>query len=127
VAGFIEMTTIKINNAKFYAYHGVLDYEKQYGNLFEVDIVMECDLSGLKDSDDLKKTVNYLEVYNRVKELFHKDKFHLIETMNQEICKMVLTEFELVKKVTVHIRKPNAPLGIIDSVEIINEKSKFND
>lgn len=117
------MTTIKINNAKFYAYHGVLDYEKQYGNLFEVDIEMLCDLSELKDSDDLTKTVNYLEVYNRIKELFHKDKFHLIETMNQEICKMVLAEFPLVKNVTVSIRKPNAPLGIIDSVEIVNTKS----
>ena len=117
------MTTIKINNAKFYAYHGVLDYEKQYGNLFEVDIDMQCDLSGLNNSDDLHKTVNYLEVYNRVKELFHKDKFHLIETMNQHICDMVLAEFKLVKEVTVKIRKPNAPLGIIDSVEIINTKS----
>lgn len=117
------MTTIKINNAKFYAYHGVLDYEKQYGNLFEVDIVMQCDLSELKNSDDLHKTVNYLEVYNRVKDLFHKDKFHLIETMNQHICDMVLAEFKLVKEVTVKIRKPNAPLGIIDSVEIVNTKS----
>lgn len=117
------MTTIKINNAKFYAYHGVLDYEKQYGNLFEVDIEMQCDLSELQNSDDLHRTVNYLEVYNRVKELFHKDKFHLIETMNQHICDMVLKEFKLVKEVTVKIRKPNAPLGIIDSVEIINTKS----
>jgi dihydroneopterin aldolase len=117
------MTTIKINNAKFYAYHGVLDYEKQYGNLFEVDIIMQCDLSELENSDDLHKTVNYLEVYNRVKELFHKDKFHLIETMNQHICDMVLAEFKLVKEVTVKIRKPNAPLGIIDSVEIVNTKS----
>ena len=117
------MTTIKINNAKFYAYHGVLDYEKQYGNLFEVDIVMQCDLSELNNSDDLHKTVNYLEVYNRVKELFHKDKFHLIETMNQHIFDMVLAEFKLVKEDTVKIRKPNAPLGIIDSVQIVNTKS----
>lgn len=121
------MTTIKINNAKFYAYHGVLDYEKQYGNLFEADIEMHCDLSGLKDSDDLRKTVDYLAVYNKVKKIFHDEKFHLIESVNQKICDMVLDEFELVKKVIVSIRKPNAPLGIIDSVEIKNEKSKLND
>jgi len=118
------MTTIKINNAKFYAYHGVLDYEKEYGNLFEVDIEMQCDLSELQNSDDLHKTVDYLTVYNRVKKIFHDEKFHLIETVNQLICEMILNEFSLVKEVTVKIRKPNAPLGIIDSVEIINTKSR---
>ncbi len=120
----MSLTTIKINNARFYSYHGVLDYEKEYGNQFQIDIEMQCDLSGLKDSDDLTKTVNYLEVYNKIKELFNKDKFHLIETANQKICDMILNEFPLVKIVTVKIRKPNAPLGIIDSVEIVNEKSR---
>ncbi len=118
------MTKIKINNAKFFAYHGVIDYEKEYGNTFEIDIEMMCDVSELKNSDDLTKTVNYLEVYNRVKELFNSHKFNLIETANQKICDLILNEFKLVKSVKVAIRKPNAPLGIIDSVEIINEKSR---
>jgi dihydroneopterin aldolase len=35
-----------------------------------------------------------------------------------------MNKFSLVQKVIVKIRKPNAPLGIIDSVEIINELSR---
>lgn len=115
------MTQIKINNAKFYSYHGVLDYEKKYGNEFEVDIIMECDLDSLGYSDDLKKTVNYLEVYNLTEKYFRENKFNLIETLNLKVCNGILENFPGVASVEVRIRKPKAPLGIIDSVEVINK------
>ncbi|HEY5124011.1 MAG TPA: dihydroneopterin aldolase [Ignavibacteria bacterium] len=114
----MELTKITIHKAKFYAYHGVFEYEKKYGNEFEVDIEMHCDLYKLKDTDDLKNTINYLEVYNFVKDIVYNNKFNLIETLNQNICRGILKRFEQVKRVIVKIRKPNAPLGIIDSVEI---------
>jgi len=115
------LTKIKINNAKFYAYHGVLDYEKKYGNEFEVDIEMKCDLSSLGSSDDISKTVDYLSVYKLIEKIFSEKKYNLIETVNQNIGKAVLDNFPAVNSVKVKIRKPNAPLGIIDSVEIANE------
>lgn len=115
------MALIKINNAKFYAYHGVLEYEKVHGNEFEVDIEMNCDLDELKDSDDLSKTVDYLAVYNLVKKIFTEKKYDLIESVNQKVCKAIIESFPLVNSVKVNIRKLNAPLGIIDSVEIQNE------
>ena len=120
----MKLTTIKINNAKFFAYHGDLEHEKVFGNQFEVDIEMICDLSGLEDSDKLSKTVNYLAVYNLVKEIFNREKFNLVETANNKVCEAILENFVLVQKVIVKIRKPNAPLGIIDSVEVVNELSR---
>lgn len=117
----MKLTTIKINNAKFFAYHGDLEHERVFGNQFEVDIEMVCDLSGLQDSDKLSKTVNYLAVYNLVKDIFGKEKFNLIESANQKVCEAILEHFSLVQTVIVKIRKPNAPLGIIDSVEVVNE------
>lgn len=114
------MTTIRISNASFYAYHGVLDYEKKYGNKFELDIEMKCDIDELGESDDLMKTVDYLSVYNLAKEIFTGEKYNLIETVNMMICKGILDNFSMVKEVKVKIRKPNAPLGIIDFVEIEN-------
>lgn len=115
------MTTIRINNARFYAYHGVLDYEKQYGNEFEVDIEMKCDITSLGNSDDLKKTVDYLSVYKFTEKIFNERKYNLIETVNQNICRGILENFPMVNSVKVKIRKPNAPLGIIDSVEVENK------
>lgn len=115
------MTIIKINNAKFYSYHGVLDYEKKYGNIFEVDIKVKCDLSGLKNSDDLNNTVDYVSIFKLVEQIFSESKFNLIESLNKRICQDIIDNFVLVKSVKVKIRKPNAPLGIIDSVEIIDK------
>lgn len=111
------MTTIRINNAEFYAYHGVLEYEKVHGNKFRLDIEMQCDLSSLKD-DDLSETVDYLAVYNTVKDVFNERKYNLIETVNNKIGEAILEKFSKVQSVKVSIRKPNAPLGLIESVEI---------
>lgn len=115
------MTKIRINNARFYAFHGDHEYERQFGNQFEVDIEMDCDLKELDETDKLSKTVDYLAVYNEVKEIFHKDKFYLLETISSRICRTILGKFPPVQKVKVSVRKPNAPLGIIDSVEVTNE------
>ena len=120
----MKYTTIKINNAKFYAYHGDMEYEKKYGNQFDVDIEMKCDLTELNHTDKLSKTVDYLSVYNLVSDIFSKQKFNLIETLNLKICEEIIKQFSQVKKVKVSVRKPNAPLGIIDSIEIINTMEK---
>jgi len=120
----LRLTTIRINNAKFYAFHGDLEYERKYGNQFEVDIEMECDLTELNHTDKLSKTIDYLSVYNLVSDIFSSQKFHLIETVNLKICELILENFKQVNKVKVSVRKPNAPLGIIDSVEVINTMEK---
>jgi dihydroneopterin aldolase len=115
------LTRIRINNAKFYAFHGDHEYERQFGNQFEVDIEMDCDLTELDETDKLSKTVDYLAVYNVVKEIFHREKFYLLETVSSKICRTVIDKFPPVQNVKVSVRKPNAPLGIIDSVEVTNE------
>ncbi len=115
------MTIIKINNARFFSYHGVLDYEKKYGNIFEVDVEVKCDLSGLRNSDDLNNTVDYVSIYKLVGKIISENKFNLIESLNKHICREIIDKFILVKSVKVKIRKPNAPLGIIDAVEIVDK------
>lgn len=115
------MTKIKINNIRFFGYHGVIDYEKKYGNEFEIDVEMKCSLDELKDSDDINRTVDYLNVYKFVEKIFSEKKFNLIETVSQNICRGILENYPEVISVKVKIRKPSAPLGIIDSVEIVNK------
>ncbi len=115
---------IRINNARFYSYHGVHGYEKEYGNEFQIDIEMDCDLRELGESDDLHKTVDYLAVYRLTQKIFSEHKFNLIETVNKRICEAIIQNFPLVNAVEVKVRKLNAPLGIIDSVEIINSAKR---
>ena len=85
---------------------------------------MKCDLSSLGETDDLNLTVDYSAVYKLTEKLFNEKKFNLIETAAQNICKGVLDNFRSVRSVKVSIRKPNAPLGVIDSVEIISKMKR---
>ena len=121
----LKYTTISINNARFYGYHGIHDYEKKYGSEFEVDIEMECDLIDLKDSDDLNKTVDYVSVYSLVKDIFSSFKFSLLETLAKRICDEILSKYLKVKSVKVNIRKRGSSLGKVDSVEIVNFEKRI--
>jgi len=115
------MTTIRINNARFFAYHGVHQYEKDFGNEFQLDVEMHCNIPSLAGVDDLSLTVDYQSVYNHISEIILNNKFNLLETLNQVIGNSILENFELVESVKLSIRKSNAPIGLIDSVEIISD------
>ena len=120
----MKLTTIRINNARFYSYRGVLEHEKKFGNVYEVDVEMQCDLGNLSISDDLSKTVDYLSVYGLVKRIFESEKFNLIESLNKKICKEIIDNFTPVKIVKVSVRKLIASLGIIDSVEVVHTEER---
>jgi dihydroneopterin aldolase len=50
---------IRIRNAVFYAYHGVMEDEQNLGGKFELDVEMEGDFSAAAETDSLKGTVDY--------------------------------------------------------------------
>jgi len=109
---------IKIRNARFYAYHGVLKEEQNIGGKFDADVDMYCDFTEAAKSDDLSKTVNYAEVYRFINNIVHTKKYYLIETIAMLIADGLLKEFPLIQKIAVRVRKSNVPAGgLIDYVE----------
>lgn len=110
---------IRLHNAVFYAYHGVLSDEQTLGGKFEVDVDLHCDLSKGAKSDSLKQTVDYERVYDCIKGLVLGKKYFLIEALANTIADGLLKNFKLVKRVVVRVRKPSAPVkGVIDHVEV---------
>ena len=57
---------IRIRNAVFYAYHGVMADEQSLGGKFEIDVDMQGDFSEAARTDSLKNTVDYERVYSFV-------------------------------------------------------------
>jgi len=55
----IEYDTIRVKNAVFYAYHGVMEDEQNLGGKFECDVEMRCDFAAAVRSDSLAMTVDY--------------------------------------------------------------------
>ena len=110
---------IRLHNAVFYAYHGVLLDEQNLGGKFEVDVDLHCDLLQGAKSDHLDDTVNYERVYDCIRTSVLEKKHLLLESLASSVGRGILKNFSKVHSVTVKIRKPSAPVkGIIDYVEV---------
>lgn len=110
---------IRLHNAVFYAYHGVLTDEQNLGGKFEVDVDLHCDLARGVKSDNLKDTVNYERVYDCIRTLVLDKNHFLLESLASSIGKGILKNFSKVNSVTIRVRKPGAPVkGVIDYVEV---------
>ena len=116
---------IRLHNAVFYAYHGVLSDEQTLGGKFEVDVDLHLDLTRGAKTDDLQRTVNYEQVYESIKRLVLGKKYRLIEALAETIADGLLGQFKKVQKVVVRVRKPSAPVkGVIDHVEVEIARSR---
>ncbi len=114
-----SLDIIRLHNAVFYAYHGVLSDEQNLGGKFEVDVDLHCDLSRGAKSDSLKQTIDYERVYDSIKQLVLGKKYYLIESLAGTIADGLLKNFKKAQKVVVRVRKPSAPVkGVIDRVEV---------
>ncbi len=118
---------IKIKNAQFYAYHGAYAEEQSIGGKYEVDVEMETDFSDAAENDDLNKTINYLNIYNFLRDVLQSKKYYLIETIAKFIADELLKNYSRVNKLTVRVRKHSVPVGgVIDYVEaeVIKEQGE---
>jgi 7,8-dihydroneopterin aldolase/epimerase/oxygenase len=114
-----KLGIIRIHNAVFYAYHGVLTDEQNLGGKFDVDVDLHCDLARGAKSDHLQDTVNYERVYDCIRSLVLDKKHLLLESLASSIGRGILKNFSKVNSVTVRVRKPGAPVrGVIDHVEV---------
>ncbi len=118
---------IRIKNASFYAYHGAMTEEQSIGGKFEVDVDIYTDFTEAAKNDDLKKTINYKDVYNFTKKIVNEKKYYLIETIAKVLADKILSHYDIASKVAVRVRKNNVPIGgVIDcvEVEVIEENGK---
>jgi len=91
-------------------HHGVLAFEKEQGQPFVVDVVLELDLSRAGRSDALDETVSYADVATEVMARITGPSFDLIERLAQVIAADALSR-PLVDAVEVTVHKPQAPVG----------------
>ena len=104
------MALIEINDMRFYAHHGCFEQERTIGTHFRVDLSFEADTSLAEQSDNIKDTVNYLEVYQAVKGQMQTPS-HLLEHVARRVGEEVLRRFPAVMWARVKVFKLNPPLG----------------
>lgn len=112
-------TSVKLNDMRFYAYHGVLPQETKVGNYYVVNLHIDADLSSACESDDVNDTVNYAIIYDLVKAEMEKPS-KLLEHLAMRILKSIKESFPHILYIEVRLAKNNPPIrGEVKSAEVI--------
>lgn len=89
-------------------HHGVLEFEREQGQTFVVDVDLELEFV---DDDDLASTVDYSELASAVVAIIAGQPVNLLETLAIRIAERCLDP-ELVSAVRVVVHKPQAPITV---------------
>lgn len=101
---------IELEEMEFYAYHGCFKEEQVVGNRFLVKVTLETDCSVASQSDNINDALNYVSVYEIVRDEI-KQNSHLLEHLNKRIIDSIYNRFPQIIKTTVKVSKMNPPMG----------------
>lgn len=93
-----------------HGHHGVYDFERAEGQDFVVDATLEVDLAPAAASDDVRDTVHYGELADRLVAVVTGEPVNLIETLAARLADVCLTDAR-VTAATVTVHKPQAPIA----------------
>ncbi|SFE11187.1 dihydroneopterin aldolase [Blastococcus tunisiensis] len=102
---------IAIRGLRAHGNHGVYAFERERGQLFLVDAVLELDTAAAAAEDDLARTVNYAELAHRLYAVVTGEPVDLIESLAQRLADVCLAD-PLVDAVEITVHKPQAELGV---------------
>ena len=113
---------ILLTRMEFRAFHGCYDLEQQVGNRFAVDVEITAELGDAAREDDVRKTVNYLTVYEVVRMQMRITQ-HTIERVAMNIIEAIYAAFAQVRHVKCTVSKLAPPLGgKLEKVSVVLEK-----
>ena len=102
--------TIQLQDMEFKAYHGCYDLEQKVGNRFNVALTITTHLGDVAQVDAVEKAVNYLTVYEKVREVM-RVKCRTIECVAQNIIRAVRELYPEIVEVECMVAKLAPPLG----------------
>jgi len=101
---------IYLKDIRFHAYHGVGDAEHMVGNDYVVNVVACHDVTSAAASDDVADALNYVAVYDVVKQVMGEPRC-LLESVAAEMARRLLDAFGGIAAVKIDLRKENPPIG----------------
>lgn len=109
------MDSIIARGLNFRGCHGVEEQEKKVPQTFIVDLELFLDLHKAGNTDELKNTVNYAQVFQLVEKIVEGESYALIEALADRIAWDLLASFPVLKSLEVTVYKPEAPVqGVFD-------------
>ena len=102
---------IAVRGIRAHAHHGVYAFERERGQEFRVDAVLELDTSEAAAGDDLARTVNYAELAQGLRAVLTGESVNLLETLAQRLAGVCLA-YERLDAVEITVHKPEAGVGL---------------
>ena len=110
---------IILKGMRFYGFHGLHDEERKTGQYFLVNLECITNLHKAGVSDNIEDTINYSNIYQKVRRIIEGTPRNLLEAVAEEIADVLISDYPI-KKVTINISKPDLVLkgGYLDSAGI---------
>lgn len=105
------MDHVFMKGMPFFGRHGVFTQERELGQRFIVSLELSLDLAPAGRADDLELTVNYADVYTKVRAIVEGPPYSLLEAVAERIAETLLADYAQVQSVRVELDKPGAPIA----------------
>jgi len=116
------MDIVYIRALKIETVIGIFDWEREIKQSVCLDLDMAVDISKAAAGEDIDSTVSYKTVSDRLLEYVAKSEFLLVETMAEEVARIVREEFS-VSWVRLRVGKPGA-IAQAEDVGVLIERGE---
>jgi dihydroneopterin aldolase len=100
------MDLVKIQGLTVHALIGVYDFERHAKQRLILDVDMHTDLDLAASTDDVRNTIDYGKVAQRLADIASASSHFLLEALAKEMLDMICEEFNP-HKVTLTVNKPD--------------------
>ena len=108
-------SAIVIKQLKLWAHVGVLGWEREFGQWFELDLWLYYDLSSAALTDQIEHTINYADVINTIRKLSKLISCNTIEYFSEQIFEALEAKFGIFP-MELELKKCGAPIPAFNGV-----------
>ena len=102
------MVAIELQNVRLQAFHGIYEGEKKTGSPYEVNIKVTYE-EGDAQFDDLRNTINYVDIFEIVKQRMLIPT-PLLEKVAEGIIRKIRHRYPFTREISLSIYKLEAPI-----------------
>ncbi len=119
------MISIQLQNVQLHAFHGIYEGEQTLGNPYIVNLNVSYE-EGVNNFDDIKNTIDYVDLFNIVKQRMQIPSL-LLEKICGSIIRHIKHQYPFIREVDLSIHKLEAPIEHFQGVVGVTMNKKFNE
>ena len=119
------MVSVELRDLRLLAYHGLNEGEEKVGNSYLINLVVSYD-DGFTQFDSIKSTINYVELYEIVRQRMQIPSA-LLEKLCESIVGKIKHQYPFVTEITLSVYKLQAPIEGMEGKVGVTVHKKYED